>query len=119
MLVDLAAFENVRTAAGQLSAERVVADSRARLESLLRTGDALVQLSEDRFGVVVAVRDQEQLDTVCARIHSVLVEVPVPRRALQVRPRVRSALGAAALAHPDFAGLMQRVRDAAERRAAG
>ncbi len=109
VIVDLDAFEDVRLAAGQLSAERVVADAEARLRAQLRAGDPVVRLGDDSFGVVVQVADDQQLERVCARLAKALAEVPVPRRAMRLRPRIRSAVGAAAYAHPDLAAVMAQL----------
>jgi len=52
-------------------------------------------------------------------VHNAVSEVPVPRRATQIRPRLRAALGAAALAHPDFAKLLELATDPVQEREAG
>jgi HD-GYP domain-containing protein (c-di-GMP phosphodiesterase class II)/GGDEF domain-containing protein len=89
LVVDLGAFEDVRLAAGQLSAERVAADAWARLQALLRQRDQLVRLGEDRFGVILHTDDEGQLESVGRRIADTLAEVPVPRRASRIQPTVR------------------------------
>jgi GGDEF domain-containing protein len=89
IVVDLNAFENVRVVSGQLSAERVVAEARIRLKALLRQGDVLGHLGEDRFGIVIGVTDRSQVDAVMRRMDASLSEVPVPHRADPVRPTVR------------------------------
>lgn len=120
VIVELNAFENVRLVAGQLSAERVVADAEMRLRAQLRAGDPMVRLSDDSFAVLVLVPDEEQLQKVCARLSEALAEVPVPLRALRLRPRITSAVGAAAYAQPELAAVMaQLAPDAELGRAAG
>jgi hypothetical protein len=89
LVVDLGAFEDVRLAAGQLSAERVTADAGARLQALLRQCDQLVRLDEDRFGIILQMGDQSQLRAVARRIADTLGEVPVPRRASRIQPNLR------------------------------
>ncbi|HET7170998.1 MAG TPA: HD domain-containing phosphohydrolase [Gaiellales bacterium] len=89
LVVDLGAFEDVRLAAGQLSAERVAADAWARLQALLRQSDQLVRLGEDRFGVILHTDDEVQLESVGRRIADTLAEVPVPRRASRIQPTLR------------------------------
>jgi GGDEF domain-containing protein/uncharacterized membrane protein len=89
LIVDLDAFEDVRLAAGQLSAERVTADAATRLQALLRQSDQLVRLDDDRFGVILHLDDESQLRAVGRRIADTLAEVPVPRRASQIKPTLR------------------------------
>jgi GGDEF domain-containing protein/uncharacterized membrane protein len=89
LVVDLRAFEDVRLAAGQLSAERVAADACARVQALLRQGDELVRLGEDSFGVVLEVTDESQLHAIGRRIAETLADVPVPHRASPIRAAVR------------------------------
>jgi GGDEF domain-containing protein len=89
IVVDLNAFENVRVVSGQLSAERVVAEARIRLKSLLRDGDVIAHLGEDRFGVVIGVTDRSQADAVVRRMDASLRDVPVPHRANPIRPTFR------------------------------
>jgi GGDEF domain-containing protein len=90
IVVELKAFENVRAVAGQLSAERVVSEARVRLDGLLRDGDLLSLLSEDRFGIVIGVTEPSQVEAVCRRIQDVLADLPVPRRADRVEAVIRT-----------------------------
>ncbi|HZI35369.1 MAG TPA: HD domain-containing phosphohydrolase, partial [Gaiellales bacterium] len=90
IVVELKVFENVRVVAGQLSAERVVSEARVRLDALLREGDRLALLSEDRFGIVIGVTDRSQLEAVCRRIQDALADLPVPRRADRVEAVIRT-----------------------------
>jgi GGDEF domain-containing protein len=89
LIIDLRAFEDVRLAAGQLSAERVTTDAWGHLRALLRESDDLVRLDEDRFGVVLHVTDESQVHAVGKRIADTLAEVPVPRRAAPIRPTLQ------------------------------
>jgi GGDEF domain-containing protein len=109
LIVDLGAFEDVRLAAGQLSAERVTADAWGRLQALLRESDDLVRLDEDRFGVVLHVTDESQVQAVRKRIADTLAEVPVPRRAAPIRPTLQ-LLGRTELeSDPALSGLLHRL----------
>lgn len=114
ILIDLATFEHVRLVAGHLTAERVVGDALARIQTVLRAGDEMLTLSEDRFAVITSVPDQADLDAICERLREIVSDVPVPRRASQIRPRIRAALGVAAMAHPDFASVVAQARPAAD-----
>jgi len=90
IVVELRVFENVRVVAGQLSAERVVSEARVRLDALLREGDRLGLLSEDRFGIVIGVTERSQVEAVCRRIQDALADLPVPGRADRVEAVIRT-----------------------------
>jgi GGDEF domain-containing protein len=108
LIVDLDAFEDVRLAAGQLSAERVTADAWARLQALLRQSDQLVRLDDDRFGIVVQIEDESQLQAVERRILDTLADVPVPLRASRIRPTLRYLRGSQLEAEPTLSRLVER-----------
>ena len=108
LIVDLGAFEDVRLAAGQLSAERVTADAGQRLHALLRQSDRLVRLDEDRFGVVLQIHHESQLEIVARRIADTLAEVPVPRRASQIQPTLRHLSRAELNSEPALRRLFER-----------
>jgi GGDEF domain-containing protein len=116
VIIDLDVFENVRVAAGQLTAERVVADATARLRALLRAGDLVDQLGEDRLGALVLVSDVGQLEVVCERMRATLSEVPVPRRATNINARIVSAVNAEASDNPELVSVLRRL--SGEQRAA-
>jgi len=97
VLIELAAFENVRLVAGQLSAERVVQDAVSRLRRVLRSDDQLLQLGEDRLAMIIGVAGGDGLRAVVGRVEELLADVPVPLRADSINARVRSSL-------PPFAG---------------
>jgi GGDEF domain-containing protein len=90
VVVELNVFENIRVVSGQLSAERVVSEARVRLDALLREGDLLALLSEDRFGIVIGVTERTQVEAVCRRIQDALADLPVPRRADRVEAVIRT-----------------------------
>jgi len=109
IVVDLRAFEDVRLAAGQLSAERVTADACARVRRLLHQNDELVELSEDCFGVLLEVSEARQLHAVGRRIAETLAGVPVPHRASPIRAAVRYPSRAELAAEPGTARLLDRL----------
>ena len=117
VMIDLGVFENVRVAAGQLTAERVVADAIGRLRMLLRTGDVIEQLGEDRLGALIAVSDESQLEVVCNRMRATLDGVPVPRRAAAIDATIVYSVNAELSGNPELAGVLRRLTG--EQRAAG
>ena len=117
VIIDLGVFENVRVAAGQLTAERVVADAIGRLRMLLRTGDVIEQLGEDRLGALIAVSDESQLEVVCNRMRATLDGVPVPRRAAAIDATIVYSVNAELSGNPELAGVLRRLTG--EQRAAG
>jgi uncharacterized membrane protein len=108
LVVDLRAFEDVRLAAGQLSAERVTADACARVQAQLQEGDELLRLGEDSFGVILHVRDERELHAVGRRIGEILADVPVPRRASPIRAAVRYPSVAELAADPAAVPMLDR-----------
>jgi hypothetical protein len=117
VIIDLGVFENVRVAAGQLTAERVVADAIGRLRMLLRAGDLIEQIGEDRLGALIAVADESQLKAVCNRMRATLGEVPVPRRASNIEPTIVYSVNAQTSGNPELAEVLRRLTG--EQRAAG
>jgi GGDEF domain-containing protein len=92
-LIDLALFEDVRVAAGQLVAEQAVDDAERRLNKLLRSEDCVTRIGDDKFGVAALVPNEQSLDIVRERIATVLEDIPVPHRALRISPRIVGAFG--------------------------
>jgi GGDEF domain-containing protein len=92
LVVELNAFEDVRTAAGQLTAERLVLEASERLRALMRSGDRFEQIDDDRFAVLVSITDNSQAEIIMARITYALEGIPVPHRAASVSPTVKSWL---------------------------
>jgi HD-GYP domain-containing protein (c-di-GMP phosphodiesterase class II) len=109
IIVDLATFEDVRLAAGHLSAERVAADAWGRVNALLRDGDELVRLGEDRFGVILWINDGSQVEIVGRRIADTLVGVPVPRGAAPIKPTLRYLDRLALETEPALSDLVKRL----------
>ncbi len=91
MLVDLRIFDDVRRAAGQLLAEKVVETAELELRRLLRSDDDVVRLDDDRFGVFLRVPDREALETVSRRIESELRRVETPRNTARLDASVTAA----------------------------
>ena len=114
VLVDLCAFENLRIAAGQLSAERVVAEAVTRVAALTRSGDSVTMLGDDRFRVSITATGHEELASICRRIETAIRSVRVPRRADQIQPRIRVVDGDAAPRPGPAATRDEELRRAAE-----
>ena len=107
-LVELRAFERLRRGAGQLVAERVVADTERRLRSVLRVNDAVLRLSDDVFAVSMVI-DGADLDALERRLTDAVSAVPVPQRLEQLAPRVIVARAADAHRVPELADVEERL----------
>jgi hypothetical protein len=88
LVVELRAFESVRTAAGQLVAGRIVAEAERRLRSMLRESDRIEQLGDDRFSIALRVKDAEHLAAIERRVVDELATIGVPRRTPALAPLV-------------------------------
>jgi hypothetical protein len=86
--VELGGFEAVRTAAGHLVANRMVADAERRLRVLLRASDQIQRVGDDRFKIVVELKDSQDADAVRDRIAAELSKLELPRRAAPLAPRI-------------------------------
>jgi GGDEF domain-containing protein len=117
--IELGVFDDVRRAAGQLFAQRVVRDAARRVEAMLRNADEIACIGDDRFAIVTSVADQQQLDAIADRIMSCLHDLPVPRGSSQPRPRLRAVLMPEALADSQLAEAVRALDDATRRRRAG
>lgn len=91
LIVELQTFENVRSVAGQLSAERVVADAAAALARVVRQDDRCEQIGEDTFRLTVAASQAVEIEAITERVRRALAEVLVPSRAEPITPTVRLA----------------------------
>lgn len=89
LIVELRTFENVRSVAGQLSAERVVAAAAAALARVVRQDDRCEQIDEDTFLLTVAASRDAEIVAVTERVGRALADVPVPSRAAPITPTVR------------------------------
>jgi hypothetical protein len=117
IVIELNAFENVRVVSGQLSAERVESEAVTRLRALLREGDLLRRLGEDRFAIVLSVTDQSQIEGVCRRIEATLTSVPVPHRAEPIHPLLRTYIHGEITADPQLAALLEEYHPSESRKA--
>jgi HD domain/Diguanylate cyclase, GGDEF domain len=84
--VELRAFEAVRTAAGHLVANRMVAEAESRLRSLLRQSDHIERIGDDRFRIVVELRNALDVDAIKARVAAELSSIELPRRTGPLTP---------------------------------
>lgn len=107
-LVELRAFERLRRGAGQLVAERVVADTERRLRSVLRPNDAVVRLDDDVFAISMVIGGAG-LDALERRLSSAVSAVPVPQRLERLNPRVVVARAADAHRVPELAEVEERL----------
>jgi predicted signal transduction protein with EAL and GGDEF domain len=107
-LVELQAFERLRRGAGQLVAERVVADTERRLRSVLRVNDAVLRLSDDVFAISMVIEGAD-LDALERRLTDAILTVPMPQRLEQLAPRVIVARAADAHRVPELAEVEERL----------
>jgi hypothetical protein len=117
IVIELNAFENVRQVAGQLSAERVESEAVSRLRTLLRDGDRLHRLGEDRFALIVPVTEQSQIEGVSRRVDAALSSVPVPHRADPIKPVMRTYVHGEIAADPQLAALVAEEHPSESRKA--
>jgi GGDEF domain-containing protein len=89
--IELRAFEAVRTAAGHLVANRMVAEAESRLRSLLRESDQIERVDDDRFRIVVQLRNEQDVDGIKARVAAQLSSIELPRRTAPLSPRIELA----------------------------
>jgi HD-GYP domain-containing protein (c-di-GMP phosphodiesterase class II)/GGDEF domain-containing protein len=89
LIVELHTFENVRSVAGQLSAERVVMAAAAALSRVVRQDDRCEQMGEDTFRLTVAASRDDEVAAVCERVREALAEVPVPSRVAPITPSIK------------------------------
>jgi GGDEF domain-containing protein len=91
MLVDLRIFDDVRRAAGQLLAEKVIEAAELELRRVLRSADEIVRLDDDRFAAFLCVPSREALETISRRVESDLRRVKTPRNTAQLDASVTAA----------------------------
>jgi GGDEF domain-containing protein len=107
-LIELHAFERLRHGAGQLVAERVIAETERRLRSVLRVNDAVLRISEDVFAVSMVI-DSADVDALERRLTDAVTAVPVPQRLEPLDPRVIVARAADAHRMPELAEVEERL----------
>jgi HD-GYP domain-containing protein (c-di-GMP phosphodiesterase class II) len=84
--VELNAFDNVRKAAGQLTAEQVIAQVANEIRSALRGGDSCEQTGDDQFTITLQATHDGELDAIIARLRTSIWNVPLPRRVARLEP---------------------------------
>jgi hypothetical protein len=84
--IELRAFEAVRTAAGHLVANRMVAEAESRLRCLLRQSDQIERIGDDGFRIVVQLRNAQDVDAIKTRVVAELSSIELPRRAGPISP---------------------------------
>jgi GGDEF domain-containing protein len=106
MLVDLRIFEQVRRAAGQLLAEKVIESADVRVRTLLRKDDHVLRLDDDRFGVLLLVPDREALEAIARRIETDLRQVKTPRNTARLEAKVNAAYADEVAQVPELAEIV-------------
>jgi hypothetical protein len=86
--VALECFDRVRRGAGQLVAERIVADVERELRVGLRHNDAIIRLDDDTFGISALVTDEDGLDVLESKIARAIEAVKLPARLEPLAPRI-------------------------------
>jgi GGDEF domain-containing protein len=110
--IELDLFDSVRRSAGQLIAERALADIEERLRVLVRPDDIVVRLDDDRFAISLVVRDEEAASGLCERIREEISCVRVPCRVEPIAPRISMAIGAQVTTDSRFAALGEEIERA-------
>jgi GGDEF domain-containing protein len=108
-LVDLGVFEEIRPVAGQLIAERVVNEAELRLRALLRSGDSITRIGDDKFGVATLVPDQLSLQRVRERIAGCFEGIRVPPGAPTIAPQIVGAFGNEIAGMPELQALDEEL----------
>jgi len=88
--LDLESYETVRTAAGQLVAERMVAEATHVLQSVLRPSDSIERVGKDTLSLTVWLSQEESLAPVRQRIIEAVSAIAVPKRVSPILPRLRT-----------------------------
>jgi HD-GYP domain-containing protein (c-di-GMP phosphodiesterase class II) len=84
--VDLNAFDRIRTGAGQLTAEHVIAHVAREIRGALRGGDSCDQTGDDQFTITLQAAHDRELDAIIARLRTSISSVPLPRRVAALEP---------------------------------
>jgi GGDEF domain-containing protein len=108
-LVALECFDRVRRGAGQLVAERIVAEVERGLRSTLRQNDALIRLDDDTFGISALVTDVDALDQLEGRVARAIGAVKLPARLEPLAPRIVAGTSDGALAIPELAAIEEKL----------
>lgn len=86
--IELNAFDAVRTAAGQLTAEQIIAHVATEIRAALRDGDSCQQMGDDRFIVTIHATDDRDLEPIITRIRASIWNVPLPSRVAPLNPSI-------------------------------
>jgi GGDEF domain-containing protein len=108
-LVALECFDRVRRGAGQLVAERIVAEVERGLRSTLRQNDAIIRLDDDTFGISALVTGLDGLDKLESRIVRAVGAVKLPARLEPLAPRVVADTSDRADAIPELAAIEAKL----------
>lgn len=107
--VELRIFERVRLGAGQLVAERVVADAELRIRDVLRKNDALVRVGDDEFAISALVSDSAALQGLGRRLAAAIEMVPLPARLEPADPAITAGPAEDADLSPELAAIEARL----------
>jgi GGDEF domain-containing protein len=69
----------------------MVAEAESRLRSLLRESDQIERVDDDRFRIVVQLRNEQDVDGIKARVAAQLSSIELPRRTAPLSPRIELA----------------------------
>jgi GGDEF domain-containing protein len=69
----------------------MVAEAESRLRSLLRESDQIQRVDDDRFRIVVQLRNAQDVDAIKERIAAELSRIELPRRTAPLTPRIEYA----------------------------
>jgi HD domain len=108
-LVDLGVFDEIRLVAGQLIAERVVNEAELRLRELLRSGDSITRIGDDKFGVAALVPDQLSLQRVREQIAGCFEGIRVPPGGPTIAPQIVGAFGNEIAGVPELRALDEEL----------
>jgi GGDEF domain-containing protein len=108
-LVDLGAFDQLRSVAGQLVAERFVNEAERRLQRLLRSRDSITRIGDDKFGVAALLPDETSLIVVRERIARLIEGIPAPHGISMIAPQIVGAFGNEITRLPELHALDNRL----------
>jgi hypothetical protein len=86
VVVELTAFEQLRTTAGQLTAERVIGDVERRLRNALHDAAVVGRQGDDAF--TITLNQGQALAALAESVERVVSQTRLPARAERLRPRI-------------------------------
>ena len=120
LTVELRVFERIRTTAGQLAAQHVVAEARRTARATIQDAVAVETLADDVLVVAVDAPSAKHAHLVIRRLERALAAVPVPQRAEPLAPTIRVAHTPHGAPDPAGAALLARLTaDGPDLRAVG